>query len=46
MVQRVNGVGLDVGVAMVKMVVIAVVAYCGIVNVVVMVYCKGSFLIL
>ena len=46
MVRRVNGVSLDVVVEMVQMVVIAVVAYCGIVNVVVMVYCKGRFLLL
>ena len=43
MVRRVNGVSVDV---VVEMVVKAVVGYCVIVNVVVMVYCKGGFLLL
>ena len=43
MVRLVNGVSVDV---VVEMVVMAVVGYCGIVNVVVMVYCKGGFLLL
>ena len=43
MVRQVNGVSVDV---VVEMVVMAVVGYCGIVNVVVMVYCRGGFLLL
>ena len=43
MVRRVHGVSVDV---VVEMVVMSVVKYCGIVNVVVMVYCKGGFLLL
>ena len=43
MVPRDNGVRINV---VVEMVVMAVVGYCGIVNVVVMVYCKGGFLLL
>ena len=39
----VNGVSVDV---VIGMVVMAVVGYCGIVNVDVMVYCKGGFLLL
>ena len=42
MVQRVNGASVDVVVAMVVM---AVVGYCGLVNMVV-VYCMGGFLLL
>ena len=40
MVRRVNGVSVDV---VVEMVVMGVVGYCSIVNVVVVVYCKGAF---
>ena len=43
MILRVYGVSVDL---VVEMVVMAVVGYCGIVNVVVMVYCKGGFLLL
>ena len=43
MVRRVNGVSVDV---VVEMVVMGVVGYCSIVNVVVVVYCKGGFLLL
>ena len=43
MVQWVNAVSVDV---VVEMVVMAVVGYCSIMNVVVMVYCKEGFLLL
>ena len=42
MVRQVNGVSVDV---VVEMVVMAVVGYCGIVIVVVMVHCKGGLLL-
>ena len=43
MVRRVHVVSVDV---VIEMVMMAVLGYCGIVNVVLMVYCKGGFLLL